>query len=247
MAHGHLDYGLAAPSFYVFPIVNWEDYFMRQGLIKTMDGKGDIIFFDSFEEGMSKWYQVTGDATNYIELSPDHARGGNWALKFNVVDDYCIPSTHSCEAAATIPIKTPGKYGVEANFVFYSDYYYWYVKLYYYARTKLYGFEVMFNPNTFDLYTFGPGGYYTSFAHLDDWPNEPNYYFNPVKLVVDLANLKYDKVTVLGETYDLSDRTPAVDTLRCSRAIQPRFQYTYQSGTIYPSFLDDVIVTMNEP
>lgn len=242
MARGHPDYGLSAPTFYIFPIVSWEDWFMRQGLIKTLDGKGDIIFFDSFEGGPSKWYQVSGDADNYIELSPDHARGGNWALKFNVAN----AGTKSCEAAATIPITTPGKYGVEENFVFYADYYFWYVKLWYYAINKLYAFELRFSPTLKKLAVFGPGGGWTTFATLTDWPNEPNYYFNPVKLVVDLATLKYVKAIVLGVTYDLSAYSPAVDTLTCSRAIQARFKYSFQSGAIYPAYIDDVIVTMNE-
>ncbi|MBA7567057.1 hypothetical protein ES708_08757 [subsurface metagenome] len=243
MAHGHPDYGISAPSHYLFPIVSWEDWFMRQGLIKTMDGKGDIIFYDSFQEGMSKWYQVDGDADSYVQLSPTHARGGNWALE-HVIGAAGI---HRCESAATIPITTDGKYGVEEHFTFYSDFYYWYVKLYYYAGTKYYGFEVMFNPNDFDLYYFGPGGAYTSFAHLDDWPNEPSYYFNPVKLVIDTEKLKYVRAIVLGESYDLSDRSPAVDTLYCSKAIQPRFKHSWLSGAFLSSHLDDVIVTINEP
>lgn len=243
MAHGHPDYGIAAPSNYAFPIVNWEDYFLRQGLIKTMDGKGDIIFFDSFEEGMSKWFQVLGDVNSYIQLSPTHSRGGNWALE-HVIG---AAGVQYCESAATIPINEDGKYGVEEHFTFYSDFYYWYVKLHYYSGTHHYAFAIRFNPTNFDLEYLTLLANWNSFTHLDDWPNEPLYYFNPVKLVIDTKTLKYVRAIILGKPYDLSTYVPAVDILYCHKAIQPRYYYRWNAGAFLPSHLDDVIVTMNEP
>ena len=242
MPRGYRDYGIAAPSSYTFPIVSWEDYFMRQGLIKTLDGKGDIIFFDSFEEGLSKWFQQAGAGDNYIELSPDHARGGNWALKFNLAGT----AWSSVTAAATIPVAKPNRFGFESNFVMRAEYSCpaWF--LYYYDLTKYYHFGVRYRGDTKKLQYWAPPDTWTDFADVE-WELEPLYYFHPVKLVIDATKLEYVKFICRGNEYDLSGLKSPWDTLRVRRAIQPRFMWTLISGEYFPSYLDDVIVTTNEP
>jgi len=242
MPHGFPDYGIAAPSEYVFPIVSWEDYFMRQGLIKTLDGNGDIIFFDSFEGGLSKWFQSAGAGANYIELSPDHARGGNWALKLNLAGT----AWSSVEAAATIPVAAANRFGFESSFTMHGNYYSpaWY--LYYYDLTKFYSFGVRYNASTGKLQYWTHPDTWTNFADVT-WEVNPLYYFHPVKLVIDASKLEYVKFIARGVTYDMSGKTPPWDTQTSRRAIQPRFMWTLISGEYFPSYLDDVIVTQNEP
>ncbi len=242
MAHGFPDYGIAAPSDYAFPIVSWDDYFIRSGLVKTLDGKGDIIFHDSFENGMAKWYQTIGDGVNAtVELSPDHAFGGDWSLKHTVASGHSI-----AESAATIPVDEPDRFGAEFRFTLYADYYHPQCRLLYYDLTKYYSFGVRYNSITRKLQYHATGDAWTNFADVT-WELNPLYYFHPVKLVIDAKTLKYVKFIARGITYDLSGKDPDVETQTSRRAIQPRFMWRYTSGTYYPSYLDDVIVTTNEP
>lgn len=242
MPRGGPDWGIAAPSSYAFPIVSYEDYLMRQGLVKTLDGKGDIILFDSFEQGLSKWYQSIGDANNYIELSPDHARGGNWALKFNVLN----AGLSMCQAAATIPVGQPNRFGAEFNFTMRSDFYYPEWALWYYDFADFYAFRIRYDSVNRKLQYRNELDAWVNFADLT-WELNPIYYFHPVKFVIDAVNLEYVKFICRGNEYDLSGRYPVPDVQTSRRAIQPRFTWNYGGGAVYPSYLDDVIVTTNEP
>lgn len=242
MAHGGPDYGIAAPSVYAFPIVTNEDLFLRQGLIKTLDGKGDIIFHDSFEHGPAKWHDAGSYPNASIGLSPNHAFGGNWALKFTA------PSSDdpTATAAATIPVDKPDRYGVEFRFTYPNDYHLPKFFLYYYDLEHYYSFGIQYNSLSGKLRYHAPLDNWTDFATVR-LEVLPLYYFHPIKLVIDVIKLEYVKFIFRGKEYDLTGKSTTVENITSRRAIQPRFWWQYFSGDPNPSYLDDVIVTENEP
>jgi len=234
MPHGGPDWGLAAPSSYVFPIVSWEEYFMRSGLVKTLDGKGDIIFYDSFENGISKWYQSAGITA--VELSLDHARGGNWSLK--------IPP--GSEAAATIPVDEPNRFGAEFNFIYNTNFYSPIFHLYYSDFAREYHFGVLYDSVNNKLEYYAPFGVWTEFADVT-LERLPMYYFHPCKLVIDANKLEYVKFIFRGIEYDLTGKETAFDIWPSRRAVQPHVWWNQLGGPAVPTYIDDIIVTTNEP
>ena len=242
MARGGRDWGVSSPSSYLFPIVSFEDYLMRLGLINTLDGKGDILFYDSFESGISKWHQTSGVGDNYIILSPGHARSGNWSLKLHLAGG----AWDHTEAAITMPVDQPGRFGFESNFTIRLDSFRPVWNLYYYDIANYYMFAVRYNPATHKLQYHAPLDVWTNFADVT-WEVSPLHYWHPVKLVIDATRLEYVKFIARGIEYDLTGYTTSVDVLDSRRAIQPRFRWQNAAGASYHGYLDDVIITTNEP
>jgi len=242
MARGTPDYGIEAPSSYVYPITSYEDYFMRQGLIETLDGKGDIILFDSLETGMSNWYQTIGAGANLMSLSPEHARGGGWSLKFATTG----LAGAKTEGAMTIPVAQPNRFGMECNFIMRGNDYRPAVSLYYYDSAHYYQFAVRYSATTNKLQYHSPLDNWDDIATFD-WEVSPIFYFHPVKLVIDATKLEYVKFICRDIEYDLTGKTTTVENLASRRSLQPKYSYQFLAGALYHSWLDDIIITTNEP
>lgn len=242
MPHGGPDWGIAAPSSYVFPIVSWEDYFLRSGLTKTMDGNGDIIFFDSFEGGLSKWHQEAAGAIEHGRISAEHSRGGNWSAELRVG----AAGGSWRYLRATIPVDAPNRFGAEFNFTLPDLICHPQFQLYYHDFTYYYPFSIRYDGPGRDLQYWDETGAWVDFATFT-WERSPEYYFHPVKLVIDATKLEYVKFIARGTEYDLTGKKTTATAQTARRAIVPGYHWQNVTPIAKSSFLDDVIITTNEP
>ena len=55
MAHGHPDYGGAAPLATVYTLQDLAELAARLGSIDVFDRRGNVLLLDDFESGIKKW------------------------------------------------------------------------------------------------------------------------------------------------------------------------------------------------
>jgi len=243
MAHGHPDYGTGAPLSTVYSLQDLAELAARLNSIVTFDRRGNVILLEDFEGSLSKCicdYSAGGS----VSISSKYSRGGSFSCKMvtgPVVDDF---------ARIKIPLAYPhlSKMGFEAcwnrsddgalkEICFGLDLYdgvtLWWPEVRWVKAT-----------NTWECRISGAG--WTSLSptvnyFVDDLP------FNYVKLVVDFVNKKYVKLIANDATYDLSD----ISIYSSGPAVPPRltpFIITYtRVAAEAVNYIDNIIITQNEP
>lgn len=242
MAHGYPDWGIGAPISTVYTVQDMGEAVARLGSPDVHDRRGNVLFMDSFEDGLQKWGSGTHGAASAVTQDNTKARSGGYSCKMYMdaaVGDYCL-ITHAH------PLPRQGRIGIEFAF-------------------RLSGSEdfvecwAIWNSGTI---------YATAGIHYEPWVNLFKYYdengnwttfktdleldlvygaFHSLKFVVDLATFKYSRMIVNHEEVDMT----ALDMYQIPFVFAPCMTITIaneQNGDgADATYVDDVIITRNEP
>ena len=217
----------------------------RLGSPVTFDRRGNVIWYDSFEGGMSKsgaWGGVGGS----FEITNARARTGECSVHITTgLANYGEVVTWCTFSALT-------NFGGEASFIFPEwgeEHYQLMFTIYdgtylYYPHVRWNTRDAAVSPNTLFYYT--DTGVWAPFGQLVLPYLANEYLFNTVKLVVDTTNNRYIRFIANGMEYDLSAYTlrgwPAVNPPHIELIFR-----IYSPGWAVHTYVDDLIITQNEP
>jgi len=240
MPHGQPDFGMYAPKETIASLADMAELAVRLGSIITYDRRGDVVWFDSFENGTLVWSTTIDGTTGSIAIETANPHHGAFCCRLTTSHDDIFRT----RIYKRFPITIRGGLGLECS--------------------------LTINPNcdSFDLrFTRHDGvNYHVGGLHHDQLHNKLQYYdyedrlqdlatgiqlysasYHTIKMVVDLKNDKYVRALLDNESYDMS--TLAV--YRIDSPIEPYLsvQLTYigKSGLLLANYLDDIIITQNEP
>lgn len=242
MPHGGPDWGTTGPLGTVFTLEDMAELAVRLGSIDTFDRRGNVILLDDFEGGILKWlpngqgvgWSVTWDST--------HARNGAFSAKLvtRAQADYWVNISRYFSFPAV------SRMGFEfswTNEVFMRDVQ---IKVLLHSGTAQHEAAIKWLATDQFFY------YHNNLGVFSITPYKLMFFngvpvFHTIKVVVDFIEGKYVRLIANNFQYDLSalkyERTEFALTPRAYVAIQIRTD----AAVNVVSYIDDVIITQNEP
>jgi hypothetical protein len=223
-------------------IVGNAELAVRLGSEKFFDRRGDVFLIDNFEAGSSKWELGGGGAGNAQTLTTDKARSGGYSIKLTGGSDGELLA----RMYNYFPYPVLSKWGFETHFSIGPGI----DKLYFLIRQET-GIHaklasILYDRTNQKLQYLDSSNIYqdiqTSFLLYEN-----TYLFHVFKLVADLENFKYVRLITNETEYDLS----AYDMYSFSNIATKHLKvaiYLYsRSGNNDSIYVDNVIITQNEP
>lgn len=208
----------------------------RLGSIVTFDRRGNVAWMDNFEDGIQAW-----ESTFYQSLSWDPinaARGG-----FSLATEY---ANSDRDITHNLPLLPLGKNGLEVSYAFGADTKtYMPFSLSFYDGAAMLQGAVRYSENDHTLEILNSTGGYTLVA--SDVQGGRAGIFAVIKLVIDFATKKYERLIFNGVEYDLS----AHSIYEAASVAAPHVTITLKpvttSGFLWTAWYDAIILTQNEP
>lgn len=242
MVHGQPDYGMYSIASTIYKLADMGELAARLGSIVTHDRRGDVIWLDNFESNINKWLQTTVGVGASIALSAEAARNGGLSAKLitgNAINNYA-------QIAKAVPYPVLSNMGFEISFVVHDD-----MSLYrmwqriYTGVLALTG-SIQYSHALKTLYYLDSGNVYQVIAVGIDLEDDIHL-FHTMKLVVDYVNGKYKRLILNEHTYDLS----AYDIYSVASGFNRYMLIWFEGLTAVaantPFYVDDAIITQNEP
>lgn len=242
MPHGAPDFGPSAVKETVASMADLGELAARLGSIVTYDRKGDVYWFDDFEDDIAKWLAGGDDATYEVVWSPIAAHMGAFSmeLKAGLGGSYYA---YMRKFAAPIPLT---RLGFECWFTINAHSEYVLVTI---GRCEggnvTYG-ELKLNPATGTLQYLDTLGVYQTIHTFTDLETTL-YHFAPIKLVIDLITGKYVRALFLNYEYDLSNYALEEAATEAGDSTWMQIYHKGEDGTNRSIYVDNVILTQNEP
>ena len=242
MAHGHNDYGLNMAKQTIHGVTDLGELAAMLGSIATFDRRGDTIFLDDFEDNIDKWDITLSRAGAAIALSGDTARNGGFSCKIttgNVKND-------QEQMARYFSYPVLSKIGFEAHFVLHE--FLQSITLLMIldngVNTLWSGLRYLPPTDILQYYSDAPG-----WAQLEaGLPLYPMLQcFNGFKIVADFVNGVYSRAIVGQHTYPMTQAIYETGTLITPNSLGILIQAATDENVSHDCYVDDVIVTQNEP
>lgn len=243
MSHGHPDYGPGAAISTVFTTMDLAELAARLGSPVTFDRRGNIIWLDSFEDGLAKWKPAYTGIAGSVELTAVRARSGALSAKITTPAD----STSRQRIEHYLPIPILGKLGFEFSFTWDSDI----------GEIVLYTYLLGPTYRHIAQIRYIGGGYrrWYYYNQKKKWQDlsgifilhSEDYLFNTAKLVVDYEKREYVRLIVNDTEFSLKGVPYYTDSLTAARFLRFYIEFRPHTNVAVPTYVDDVILTQNEP
>lgn len=243
MPHGQPDYGMYAEKRTTYGLADMGELAARLGSIVTFDRRGDVIWYEDFEDTYNKWTLLSGVDTGTVAQSNERARRGDNSLKI---------TTGALSGGATgsyhqEPYPVLSKVGFEAHCHIYHATITFRVRVSIYTGTqRLRGGLAYDKPNTKWQY-HNSGGTWTDLITGVDYPTG-NTLFVPCKLVIDPTAQTYVRGIFSNREEDMSAIGLQVTADLVTAPHIEVYIYGLSAGTANQiCYFDDIIITQNEP
>lgn len=242
MPHGRPDWLVTNANRQTFPVLDMGELAARLGSIVTYDRRGDVIFLDDFEDGLIRWLQATSGTGAAIAVDTTRARNGAQSVKLTGGSDGNRNALISHRQA----IQFLGRIGFEISFMHDGSYESFANHLEVNNGSGTWAFEVRYTLASKLLeYSDEDGNYQTLDASLTI--NNASGLFHTIKVVLDLDAMEYVRALVDTDSYDLS----GIGGFKSSSADIPEIfaqaRHVSRSGQNDVVYVDDAIITQNEP
>ena len=236
------DWGRIKKGVAVSPVSDLGELAARLGSINTFDRRGDTVWMDDFEDGIIKWAAVAAGTGAAVVSDTTRARSGAksvklttgttdpWSAEIAHLEAYPVLSKFGLECAATVHVSLAALY----------------VDLQIFTGSNVLQGQVAYDPGADKLYYMDSAGILQELVTAVDL-EENTQLFHMFKLVVDASGEQYRRLIVDATEHDLSAYSlrKAADTT--SPYMQVRIIAVGGSGGNYSIYVDNVIITQNEP
>jgi hypothetical protein len=214
----------------------------RLGSIVTYDRRGDVIFLDSFEDGIVKWEQSGTGTGNEATISTDRALTGGKSCALTAGEGSGGRSTIYKFIAA----KTTQAIGIGVSFNINEDTTTFDIKgVYQRPEGSWYSDIIIDVENDRIRYRDGIGLPHTL---IDDITLESRANtFNTAKLVLDTEKKEYLRFMINNESEDMSGIELMSAAGTDARTFLAQFDHKSDHDDNKTMYVDNVIVTLNEP
>ena len=242
MAHGFPDYGVAAPSHTIYTFEDIGELATRLGSPDTFDRRGNVIWLESFEDTLNRWDSGSFGAEGDFQHTAEASRSGSFSAKLLSATTVDKDSWIWCYR----PLPVESKIGIECSYAMYLQIKYLYLILNFIERNDKYEYELRYDRYNTTLAYLNSGGTYT------DLPGRIStqllyHTWNTIKLVVDYENKKYVRALINSFSFDLSDISGKHSGGVYTECLMPKIMITNRVAGAHYLYLDDIILTQNEP
>ena len=241
MARGQADFGMYAPTTQLATLADMAELAVRLGSIAIYDRRGREIELDDFESPFNHWYDGSAAGAS-IQLSGDEARSGSQCMKLSIASSLFTPARMS-KGFMLLP---PMRQGIEISLAQPDTDTYFSMALVRWQADTSWHAELRIDFSNLTLSVRTGEVTYEDILTLEGLIKLPHYFYT-LKLVADFITHKYARL-VIGETeYDLSNYAlyeGAASTVAYMRA---EFVLGWLAGTDALIYIDDFILTQDEP
>lgn len=226
----------------VYEVTDLGELAARLGSIDTFDRRGDVIWLETFETGLHHWLSFTSGTGAHIGLTTTRTHSGAFAARLTAGEDGGRYA--QVQHAATIPAISP--LGVEFAFHLVGSLYDIEVQLVLLDGTNQLVWAVHFDRVNSRLTYEDSGGSEVAFA-TGVVLSTGSTIFHVAKLVVAPATEGYVRFILDNTEYSLSGIAGAVSPSGAAGLLIVTITLTGRPGLNDEVYLDDVILTQNEP
>jgi len=242
MAHGLPDYGIAAPKVTVAGLEDMAELAARLGSPNTFERKGDVLWMDDFNDGIHKWVVELTEDRGTVTWEGNHSRNGGFCVKLTTGDTF----EDLVRILRRMPIAVVSKMGLEVSFVTHGLLGDVYFEMLLYDGTYAHNVAVYWRrADSQWIYTDADGNEAPLLPLMK--LTETDYTFHTMKLVADFTTHYFQYLIVDNTIFDMSTipyKYGLDDTAPCFIIYIHCTNHSEDEVTVY---VDDVIVTQNEP
>jgi len=242
MTHGYEDLAGRAPKKVVHSLYDLGELATRLESPNTFDRLGDTMFMDSFEYNMGHWEISTGGTASSADLSELAVRSKRYSCKMDAGN----VANASVQITAYNPYPYATRLGLEFSIAMQYTDDQWELILYIIKDSKRYKAEIGYHHPSNVLYYIDESNNpvelenaYLIFAWFKN--------FYTYKMVVDIETMQYVRVLAYGKLWDLEGKNLYYDDVEMNNHLEIAIKYTALTVNTKTCFVDDVILTQNEP
>lgn len=242
MPHGYPPWsGIKKKTVFAIPI-DLAELAARLGSIVTFDRRGDVFHMEDFRGGIAGWLSLGGGDDSTLELSVDSPKIGGFSMKL-VPGDAALDFMN---AYRYMVYPKAGRLGLELSFTVNASTHYIRFLFHIYDGVNLSQAGIEYDhANTRLRYRDSGGEWQVEDSDLELSTLE--VLFHTIKLVVDTENGKYLRLILDSLTYNLSAYDLDADTDPTVAHLYLEVQNVAADTSQPAIYVDDVIVTQNEP
>ncbi len=241
MAHGGPDYGVGAPKATIYSLQDMAELAVRLGSIVSFDRRGDVIWLDDFEDGIIKWQAFLGGVGSAIASDTTMARNGAKSAKLTtaaLADD----NVHLTKYMV-YPVLSSMGFEISWSTVEST----WEIDLMIgiWDGTTAYSGMVEIDQEDGVLRVWGDDGLPHTFGTISYYLTY--HMWHTAKVVIDAVAKKYKRFILDSVEYDLSDYAVGGSALVAPKRMTVDALFRTRAAAAKSLYLDDAIVTQNEP
>jgi len=242
MAHGYPDFAQSAGVNTVYQLRDLAELAARLGSIDTFDRRGDVFFLEDFEHGAT-CFGSTGNGTgNSSYLSLERARSKSFSYK--LVSGSTGAHDRYLYVRTGLPSLSKVGFEVSIELDDSNNVVEWLLQCYD-GVNALKG-HIKYDDSVNKLYYLNSASAWVEFATNVIMLTTPGM-FNTAKLVIDSVNAKYSRFILNATGYSLADialeSTPSIYV----NQVYAYVRFVGESGDNDIAYVDDWILTQNEP
>ncbi len=242
VAHGTPDYGVTAGQITTYQLKDLAELAARLGSIDTHDRRGDVVLLDSFEDGIPRWDGSTASGvTAVVAPSMRYARHGRYSLR--LVTGTAAPTLAQARCPWAAPAISP--LGLELAWIVPTAPGTLTVELYLYDGTTLFTPAWQYLIATTAFQFRNNAGVMTTLDTVNLNFNPP--LFHVVKMVCDFTTSRYSRIILNNRTYTAGLTALPSQADATTPRLEIRLSHDRAGVGALETFIDDVILTQNEP
>lgn len=242
MPHGGPDWGTEGPVSTIYSIQDLGELAARLGSIVTHDRRGNVIWLDDFEDGLSQW-ELAGAGAYSINWNSQYARNGGFSCQLVTAPSDAFQA--SITRYTAYPILSP--IGIEFSFSYEQNWRYLILDHRIGTPTAMLWGTIRYNhiTNIFQQQT-GPLAW-TDIPDTEFTAQGLPEAFDTIKLVINFITRKFMRLIINSKEVDVS----ALDCYITAPPVRPMLSSSIiletDSNAKAKGYIDDVIITQNEP
>lgn len=243
MAHGHPDYGLDTQKQTIHVVTDLGELAARLDSIDTFDRRGDIVWYDDFEDLYNKWIDLGGLDTGSVIQADDRAKRGTHSIEI---------TTGPLAGGGTGAYHEEGypvlsNFGFEAHFHLLHNTVRAYIETQIFTGTRRFRAYLVYERDNLRWRYLDLNGVEQDLLLGVTYPFSINL-FVPCKFVIDITNRTYLRGIFSNQEVDMSafgvQDTPDLVT---APHIQIQIRAFSPGTPDQICYFDNVIITQNEP
>lgn len=217
-------------------------YQQKETLLGTYDRRGDVVDHDDFENPVLKWNVTAAVAGDAAVLDTTNCQSGAQAVKLTCANNALADVTLR-RGTGLLGTK---RIGLEISFGRVDNgLYLQFTNLCEYGGQLLYG-SIRIDALTGIAEYWSAAGAWVPFANIGVLRNEL-WLFHTLKFVIDFPNDRYVRAIINDTEYDLRAATPLPVAAFIPNFVAYVLQAHTKDGVGGDAWLDDFILTINEP
>jgi len=242
MPHGLPDFGATSGKQTTYQLNDMAELAARLGSIVTFDRLGDVLLLEDFERGRETYRTAWAGTGGGGYRSLSYALSGAYSYKMVAGSD----GQHFARLYFNVALPVLSRVGFEFAKTYHTAGCDLHIIIDVYTGAMFYEYELWYENATGKWYYLNPADSLVETGWVKGLSTVAGL-FDRVKLVVNSECGKYQRLTINGEGVDLSDLSCHSYASAVGGSLLLEVRYVGKLGSNNYCWIDNVIVTQNEP